>query len=931
MRCSPESLPSKARIQELVHCHIARMPAVPHELDPQISPVLSGIIMKLMAKMAEERYQSAYGLRADLERCREFANAGGAAERFDLGRKDFSEAFQIPQKLYGRDLEVAGLREAFERASSGRAEMLLVTGGAGIGKTAVVHEIQRSIVEKQGYFIEGKLDQLNRNIPYASLTEAFRKLIHQLLSEGDVSLAQWKENILLALGPNGKVVTDVIPEVELIIGAQPDIPFLAPEETQNRFCFVFQNFVRAFSSPSHPLVLFLDDLQWVDRASLQLIEFIMNDPLAGSLLLIGAYRDNEVEEGHPLMITVESIQKTGTLVNRIILPPLSINHISQLITESLHCTADEAAGLTRLCFQKTQGNPFFLNQFLQTLYAEGLIEFDAEQRRWRWEIKKLLEQEITENVVDFMVGKIRKLPPATQSILEYASCIGNQFDLRTLSIVSGELCPETARRLWPALQEGLVVPVDEAYRFVQTAEPDDGGADVQTVAPEYRFLHDRVQQASYSLMDDSRKVVLHLRTGRSMLAHTPAEDLECRVFEIVHHFNLSREIIQDAGDRQRLAEMDLMAGRRAKASAAYEPAYRYLGMGISCLEKDCWETQYPLALKLFCEAAEAAYLKTDFTEMERLAEIVIANARTVLDKVSIYESQMRASMAQHRPLQAIQAGLEILGLLGVRFPARPGKLHIMLAILYTKRVLAGKRIEDLLTLPGMTDPGCLAISRILSIMRFSAYLAMPALAPLLILKSVQLSFRHGNTSLASSAYAAYGLILCGVLDDIEDGYRFGLLGLRLMENLNAGECKARTMFVFNVFIRHWKDHVRTTLAPLVEGYHAGLGTGDLESAGFSAMTYCLHSLHAGVPLAKLEAEMSRFGEAVGRLKQLSSLRLIRALQQMARNLVEQGEEPARFAGEYYNEEEMLPLHIEAGDRTSIINLRLCKIILGFLF
>ncbi|MGO9014498.1 MAG: response regulator [Dissulfurispiraceae bacterium] len=916
---------------ELVHCHIAITPAVPHELNPQIPPVLSGIIMKLMAKMAEERYQSIYGLRADLERCLEYANAGGDAERFDLGREDFSAAFHIPQKLYGRDIEVAGLLEAFERASSGRAEILLVTGYAGIGKTAVVHEIQRSIVEKQGYFIEGKLDQLNRNIPYASLTEAFRKLIHQLLSEGDASLAQWKENILLALGPNGKVVTDVIPEVELIIGAQADIPVLAPAETQNRFRYVFQNFVRAFATPSHPLVLFLDDLQWADQASLQLIEFIMNDPSAGFLLLIGAYRDNEVEEGHPLMITLESIRKTRTLVNRIILSPLSINHISQLITESLHCTDDEAMELTGLCYQKTHGNPFFLNQFLQTLYREGLIEFDGEHRRWRWEMGKLREQDITENVVDFMVGKIRKLPPATQHILEYASCIGNQFDLRTLSIISGELYSETARRLLPALEEGLVVPVDEAYKFIQDGEPGDGAAEVQSIAPYYRFLHDRVQQASYSLIDDLRKEVLHLKAGRSMLAHTPPEAIEGRVFEIVHHLNLSRGIIKDTEERQRLAEMNLMAGRRAKVSAAYEPAYRYLSTGISYLEKDCWEIQYSLTLALFCEAAEAAYLTTDFTEMERLAEVVIAHARTVLDKISIYESKMPAEMAQHRPLQAIQAGLHILGLLGVRFPARPGKLHILLAILYTKRVLAGKRIEDLLTLPEMSDPRCLAISRIMTFMRSGTYWAMPALGPLLILKSVRLTFRHGNSSLASAIYAGYGFILCGVMDDIENGYRFGLLGLHLMENPNARECKTRTMIIFNGFIGHWKDHVRTTLAPLLEGYQVGLGTGDLEYAGYSAMIYCYHSFYAGVPLAKLEAEMARFGEAVGYLKQLSPLSVIRVVEQMARNLVEHREDPTRLAGEYYNEDEMLPLHIEAGDRSSIFAVFLGKAMLGFLF
>lgn len=916
---------------ELVHCHIAVTPAPPHELNPEMPSFLSGVIRKLMAKMAEDRYQSAYGLKADLQRCLECVKAGSAADVSDIGQEDFSEVFQIPQKLYGRDKETAALLGVFEETSSGRSQIVLVTGYAGIGKTAVVHEIKRAIAEKQGYFIEGKFDQLSRNIPYAPLINAFRDLIHQILSEGDASLAQWREKILLALGPNGKVVTEVIPEMELIIGVQADIPAVSPVEAQNRFYFVFQNLIRVFAVPSHPLVIFLDNLQWADQSSLQLIEFIIKDPTTGSLLLIGACRENDMEEGHPFPMAVERMQNNGVQVNRILLSALTLDCVSQLITESLHCSTNYAAELSALCYRKTIGNPFFLGQFLQTLYQEGLIEFDAKYRRWHWEIEKIRGREITENVVEFTVSKIRKLPLETQQILEYASCIGNQFDLRTLSIVCGEGYSETASKLWPALKEELIVPVDESYKFVTNGEYAEGNSDVNMTAPVYRFIHDRVLQASYSLIDESLKPALHLKTGRSMQACTTPETIGDQVFEIVHHFNLSREIIQDVKERRQLAEMNLLAGRKTKASAAYKPAYRYLSMGISYLEKDCWETSYPLALSLYSEAAEAAYLSTDFAQMESLAEIMLAHTRTVLDKSSIYESRIRAYMAQHQPLKAVQTGLAFLEQLGVKLPNHPGKLHIILELLRTKIVLAGKTTEGLILLPEITDQKELTVSKILSIMRASAYWAMPTLYPLLILKGVQQSVRHGNNFLASSNYAGYGVILCGVLDDLENGYRFGLLGQRLVESMNTRESKTRVNMIFNTFIRHWKEHLGTTLTPLMNAYQTGLETGDLEFAGFSAMAYCYQSFFTGAPLIKVEAEMAKFAEAIDRLQQSSPLSVIRIYRQTVLNIMNERENPAKLEGDCYNEDKMLSLNIQANDRTSIFNVYLCKTMLGFLF
>ncbi|OUC15408.1 MAG: serine/threonine protein kinase, partial [Alkalinema sp. CACIAM 70d] len=443
---------------ELIHCHIAQQPMPADQVNPAVPPMLARIVAKLMAKNAEDRYQSALGLKHDLKQCLEQWHQTGAIPEFSLAQRDISDRFSIPEKLYGREQEVQTLLDAFARIAEGHSELMLVAGFSGIGKTAVINEVHKPIVKQRGYFIKGKFDQFNRNIPFSAFVQAFRDLVAQLLSESDTQLHTWKSQILDALGDNAQVIVDLIPELDRILGPQPPAPELSGTAAQNRFNLLFQRFIHVFTTADHPLVMFIDDLQWADLASLNLIRVLMAEAKTGYLLLLGAYRDNEVFAAHPLMLTLDDLAKAGAVIQTLTLKPLSDQSLNQLVAETLHTTESVAQPLTELVMQKTQGNPFFATQFLKVLHQEQLITFDRDAGHWQCEIGRVRDAALTDDVVEFMARQLQKLPEVTQDILKLAACIGAQFDLDTLAIVAEQSQTEVANALWQALQEGLILP-----------------------------------------------------------------------------------------------------------------------------------------------------------------------------------------------------------------------------------------------------------------------------------------------------------------------------------------------------------------------------------------------------------------------------------------------------------------------------------------
>ncbi len=600
---------------ELVHCHLAVEPVHPHERNPSIPAPLSALIMRLLAKNAEDRYQSGRGLRADLRRCQASFESDGTVPPFDLGQDDVSDKFSIPQKLYGRDRDIAILLDSFERVTQGYKEMMLVSGYAGVGKTSLVKEVYKPITRRHGYFISGKFDQYKRDIPYGAVIDAFQGMVKELLSEGEEQLARWAEIIGAAVGPNGQVLIDVIPEIELIIGRQRSVKQLPPAESLNRFNLVFYAFTGVFAREEHPLVLFLDDLQWADNASLNLLHVLLTGSDHQHLFIIGAYRDNEVDAAHPFRGTIEDITKAGTTINRISLKPLALPHINQLVADTLNCTLQEAAQLSELLEQKTGGNPFFMNEFLKSLHARDLISFNVHTGEWRWDISRIQGERITDNVVDLMADKIRRMRAASQQALKLAACIGNQFRLQTLALVSGKSPSEVIAALQEAVTEGLILLLGDAYRYLELDRNElaDGMLDaVLLQAVNYRFAHDKVQQAAYSLIPVEARQTVHRQIGLLLLNDTPTDKRAKRIFDIVNQLNEGRMLATSHEERHELSHLNLVAGRRAKTSAAYKTSFNYLKIAQELLPEDHWEKDYDLSLSIHREAAEVAYLCTEF-------------------------------------------------------------------------------------------------------------------------------------------------------------------------------------------------------------------------------------------------------------------------------------------------------------------------------
>ncbi|MFN6535300.1 MAG: protein kinase domain-containing protein [Nostoc sp. EkiNYC01] len=969
---------------ELVHSHIAKQPDKfniqnSKFTNEEIPHVLCDIVMKLMSKNAEDRYQSAYGLKHDLQMCYKHLEETGNLPLFKLASKDISDRFLIPEKLYGREPEVANLLAAFGRVTQGRTEMVLVAGFSGIGKTAVVNEVHKPIVRQRSYFIKGKFDQFQREIPLSALVQAFSDLIGQILIETEAQIQQWKIKIISALGEQAQVISDVIPALEQIIGKQPKFAELSGNAAQNRFNLLFKRFIQVFISKEHPLVIFLDDLQWADTTSLKLIQGLMTqeantgtkksllsaiesqenlwipnfdgeswevdrtqniDDSQGSLLLIGAYRDNEVSQAHPLYLTIQEIEKAGTSVNYINLKSLNQSNLNSLIADTLVCQENIVVSLTQMVFAKTKGNPFFTIQFLKSLHKDNIIKFNYSIGCWQYNLADLQVLALTDDVVEFMALQIEKLPRMTQDILKFAACIGNEFDLKSLAIVNEKSAVDTASEIWKALYEGLVLPQTEAYKLFQNGDVSGEVFDSQkpqnlplnnSLCPRYKFIHDRVQQAAYSLIPEDQKKQIHLRIGQLLLKNTSVVEREEKIFQLVNQFNIAVEIITDRTQRDELAQMNLVAGRKAIASTAYLAATKYLTTGIELLSNDSWQTKYEISIALYETAAEAAYLSGNFEKMEELIEVVLAQAKTLLEKVKVYEIKIQADGAQNKALASVNTSLSFLKLLGVEFPDRPNELDVQLAMTEITSNLAGKRIEELISLPEMKQPQLLAAMRILSSTAPVAYQVAAELFLLICLKQINLSIKYGNASLSAYAYVVYGVMLCGVIKDFESGYQFGRLALNLLAESGAKEIKARVMQGFYSLIEIWHKHVRETLKPLLESYSAGLETGDLEFAAYCLMYYSSFSYFIGKELTELEKEMDNYNHAISQIKQERPFNWSNIYRQIVLNLLEARENPSCLIGTAYDENKMLPIHLEAQDGVGLLYFYLGKLHLCYLF
>jgi len=854
---------------ELVHCHIAREPLSPFEINPEIPPILSDIVTKLMAKTPENRYQSAYGIKADLEECLNQLKRTGKISNFALATQDISDKFQIPQKFYGREIEIEALLTAFERLSSDKSEMMLIAGYSGIGKSSLVGELYKPITQKRGYFIKGKFDQYQRNIPYSAIVNAFQELVKQLLSESKEQLKQWQEKLLDALKSNAQIIIDVIPEVELIIGKQPPVLEAGVPLNFNLFNLIFENFIKVFINPEHPLVIFLDDLQWADGASLSLMQVIINVP---GLFLVGAYRDNEVFLTHPLMLTLEDIKKSGVSINQISLSPLQLPSVIQLISDTFNSSEEEVTLLAESVMFKTGGNPFFVIEFLKSLYTEELVKFKGETLKWEWNIEQINQKNLTDNLVELMAGKINKLTDNAQQMLKIAACIGNQFDLKNLALITKKSYQETANELYLSVANGLIVPyksIEDLNSATYTTEYIDALVSIPlNQFLRYKFVHDKIQQAAYSLIREEEKLLFHRKIGQTLLQNTPVEHLEENIFEIVNQLNFEIEVLSDQQQRNELAQLNLIAGQKAKISVAYQAAFDYLNLGIKLLDKQSWQNNYTITLSLYQEATEVAYLRGDLAQMNIWGDIVLEQAETLLDKVGVYAIKIQAYAGNNQSQAAIKIGLQVLKLLDIEIPENPNHSDVEKGFLSTLSDLSQfKNIDDLIELPEMKDSLKQAAMEIMTILQPACFFTNVLLYDLIVFQQIKLGLKYGNCPTTMTAYVAYGLLLCQVTERIEIGYQFGNLAMKLLDKSNNSFQKTTIYSMFTNTIRHWKKPVQTGIKLLVEAYNSGIESGNLQYAGLAATQYVTHSYISGKELSDLEQKTQSYNQQLYQLKQ----------------------------------------------------------------
>jgi predicted ATPase len=785
---------------EWVHCHIARQPVPPSERVAAIPGPLSAIVIKLLAKTAEERYQTAAGVEADLRHTQAEWESYGRIDPFPLGADDISGRLLIPETLYGRDREIDSLIAVFDRAVvQDTTELVLVSGYSGIGKSSVVNELHKVLVPPRGLFASGKFDQYKRDIPYATLAQAFQSLVSSLLSQGGAELGQWRDSLTEALGPNGQLIVSLVPELELVIGKQPPVADLPPQDAQNRFQMVFRRFLGVFARKEHPLALFLDDLQWLDTATLDLLEHLVTHPDVRHLLLLGAYRDNEVSPSHPLLRTLETIRKAGAEVQEIVLTPLGLDDVGQLIADALHCDPERVRPLAQLVQEKTGGNPFFAIQFFTALAEEGLLAFDPVTRAWQWDMERIRAKSYTDNVVDLMAGKLRRFSSTTQEVLKQLACLGNVAPIATLALIHGTTEEAIHAALWEAVHAGLVFREDSAYKF----------------------LHDRIQQAAYTLIPEEHRAEVHLRIGRVLLASMTQDDLAEHLFDVANQLNRGAALLVDRDEKAQVATIELRAGRKANASTAYASACTYLSTGMTLLGREGWLSHYELAFGLRLECAECEYLSGNFDEAERLISELLARAASKIDKAAAYRIKIDLHVLKSENPKGVESALECLRLFGIEMPAHPTREQVDAEYEKVWNSLGERSIESLIDLPLMTDPEMQAAMRVLSVLFAPAYFTDINLVRLHLCHMVNVSMKYGTTDASAQAYSWFGTTLGSAYRRYIDGYRFGKVACELVEKYQFLACRAKTYFPMEMVVL-WTQPIETALDYIRAAFRAGV-------------------------------------------------------------------------------------------------------------
>ena len=912
---------------EIVHAHIAKTPVAPHKINASIPLVLSKIVMKLLSKTAEERYQNTIGVVADLKKCLEQITSKGEVELFDVAEQDISDQFHIPQNLYGREIEVNTLMSSFDRVANGTTEMILVAGYSGVGKSVLVHEVHKPIVAKRGYFIAGKFDQFLRNIPYSALIQAFQELTRQLLTESNEQLAIWKQKLLQALGEEGQVVVDVIPEIELVIGPQPTVPRLGPQEAQNRFNLTFQSFIKVLAQKEHPLVVFLDDLQWADTGTLNLLTILLSDQDSHHLLFMGAYRDNEVDHTHPFMLAIDDINRSHAVVHTLKLAPLQQEPLNQLLADTLKTSLIQVKPLGQLVMRKTGGNPFFVNQFLKRLYQDQLIVFDTANNAWVWDVNHIEARDITDNIVELMIEKIQKLPVATQCALNLGACIGNTFELKTLALICGQSLPLLVRDLWPALNDELLVARGDAHKLLKVMDADNT---VEFNEPIF-FHHDRIQQAAYEIISEGERQAAHLKIGRTLFKNLSTDDIEDALFAIVGQFNDGLNLIDAADEKLELAKLNLRAAKKAKNATAYGPALTYLKCARGLLPSNHWNSQYSLSFELYKELAECEYLVGNLDIAESIFDEALSNASSKYDQGEIYKLKMVLFFVLNKYTESIITGIEALRLFGIELPEHPNDTDINSGVSAAKKAQGKQTLEDAVRLPECTETDVNFAMKILSELGPPTYMSNPNLLVVVFSKMAEMAFTKGITADSSYGFAGYAIVLGGVLGEWKEAHDSGLASLAINDRFNNSPLSGRIHMMFIAFTNHWLRPLDSNFPLIRKGFQECMKVGELRYACYMHLFSFWQRWSKTSGLQDLYDEYSTILSFIDGVKDHNAAGQVQMFLGAIRNLQYRGNSPDSLSYERFDEQSYLD-GIEADQYLYGINTyQLMKLVMSFTY
>ncbi len=905
-------------------------PVPPIDLNPEVPKVISDIIMKLLEKEEKNRYKSAAGLKADLEHCLKQIEVSNSIEPFQLALHDVTHGLAVALKHFGRRKELDALNKYFKQVCEGEHRFLLVSGKAGVGKTILVNQLKRNTTQEKSLFLNGNFNRYQRGIPYFAIIQAFQEFVYSILTQPDEQRLYWRNLIQQAVGDLGKSLVDIIPNLEELIGKQQDLTVLNGTEEQNRVQYVFQKLLQALATSDHPVVFFLDNLQWADGATLRLIKKIVTNPSMGYLLTVGVYRSEEVSNSsHPLMVLLKQLREEDLFISRMELKNLSEQETNEMVAQSLICSEELTIDLAKWIFDKSKGNLFHVVQLLKSLYEQKLLSFDlntvdkGQEGGWSWDMKAIESAQIPTNIFSLLNKRILLLPQETRKILKLAACIGNPFNLELLQNFLKMDSAQLFMQLKPAILEEYIYAISNIDFEGEANQGDIAKAN------NFMFSHDHILHTLYRIIPSEQRKKIHLKFARII---TSAENLEDNnLFFAVNHYTKSFELVKEHDERYMLAKLKLRAGQKAKIAGAYRPAFQFLKSSYSLLGKDSWQNEYNLTLAIYNETLESAYLSNNLKQAEQLAQTIISKALSPLGKVKAYEIRITLLVGQNKLKKALEIGLSILRQLNTKLPENPNVSNVLFNLLRIKAMLRNKETHELAYLPEMTDPYHIAASQIMANLINVAIASGSNLFPILVFNIVKLSLKYGNSPFSPIGYTSFGAILYLKLGDFEGGYQFGTLAKDLVSTSKYPSVKSKVSMIHTTLIFHLKNHIRNLFEKYYDGYQFGLEGGDVEYAALNLFMHSYMNFYSGKELDKVEELVASNGKITEYLNQETTLNWVRIVHQTVLNLRGKSKFPNQLKGIIYDEVVLLPIQKAANDNLGIFFYYYNDTILNYLF